>query len=406
MARLDGRELDAQHLYEQAIRSARTDGLVHDEALSLELAARFYVARGFDQIANLYLRNAQQCYLRWGAHGKVRQLDEMHPHLMTPERAPASNTMGAPVERLDLATVMKVSQAVSGEMVPDKLLDTLMRTALEQVGAERSVLILSRGGDPRVVAESAVSGDTVVVRLPDEGVSPEVLPQSVLQHVLRTQEIVILDDASAQSPFAADSYIRGRRARSVLCAPLVNQGKLTGALYLENNLAPRVFVPARIAVLKLLASQAAVSIENSRLYRDLAEREARIRRLVDSNVIGIVIWDLDGRLIDANDAFLRMVQYERADLEAGLRWFDMTPPEWQEAHALEEVEELKATGAMKPREKEYFRKDGSRVPVLIGAAAFEERPDQGVAYILDLSQQKRAEEACGAARPIWLNRRN
>ncbi|HEX5460779.1 MAG TPA: AAA family ATPase [Steroidobacteraceae bacterium] len=393
VARLDGRELDAQNLYEQSIRLARTDGLVHHEALSLELAARFYAARGFDQIANLYLRNAQQCYLRWGAHGKVRQLDEMHPHLMTQERASASATMGASVERLDLATVMKVSQAVSGEMVPDKLLDTLMRTALEQAGAERGVLILSRGGEPRIVAESAVSGDTIVVRLPDETVSPEVLPQSVLQHVLRTRESVILDDASARSPFAADSYIRERRARSVLCAPLINQGKLTGALYLENNLAPRVFEPARIAVLKLLASQAAVSLENSRLYRDLAEREARIRRLVDSNVIGIVIWDLDGRLIDANDAFLRMVQYEREDLRAGLRWFDMTPPEWQEAHALEEVAELKATGTMKPREKEYFRKDGSRVPILIGAACFEDQPNQGVAYILDLTVRKRAEEA-------------
>ncbi len=392
MARLDGRELEAQHLYEQAIRSARTNGRVHDEALSLELAARYYAARGFDQIANLYLRNAQHCYLRWGAHGKVRQLDEIHPHLMMPEGVSASNTMGAPVEHLDLATVMKVSQAVSGEMVPDKLLDTLMRTALEQAGAERSVLILSRGEDQRVVAESAVLGETIVVRLPDEAVSAEVLPKSVLQHVLRTRESVILDDASVQTPFAADSYIRDHRARSVLCAPLIYQGKLTGALYLENNLAPRVFVPACIAVLKLLASQAAVSLENSRLYRDLAEREAKIRRLVDSNVIGILIWDLNGRLVDANDAFLRMVQYDRADLDSGLSWFDMTPPEWQEVHGLEELEELKATGAMKPREKEYFRKDGSRVPVLIGAAAFEERPDQGVAYILDLTERKQSEE--------------
>ena len=93
--------------------------------------------------------------------------------------------------------------------------------------------------------------------------------------------------------------------------------------------------------------------------------------LVDSDVIGIVIWDLDGRLLDANDAFLRMVQYDRMDLDAGLRWFDMTPPEWQDVHALEELEELQTTGMMQAREKEFFRKDGSRVPVLIGAAAFE-----------------------------------
>jgi PAS domain S-box-containing protein len=149
----------------------------------------------------------------------------------------------------------------------------------------------------------------------------------------------------------------------------------------------------RTRAAEALASKAAISLENTRLYHDLEERDRRIRRLVDANIIGIVIWDLDGRLLDANDAFLRMVQYEREDLQAGLRWFEMTPPEWQDAHARYEAEELKATGMMQAREKEFFRKDGSRVPVLIGAACFEDQPNQGVAYILDLSEQKRAEEA-------------
>ncbi|MGY8668521.1 MASE1 domain-containing protein [Bradyrhizobium sp. UFLA05-109] len=133
--------------------------------------------------------------------------------------------------------------------------------------------------------------------------------------------------------------------------------------------------------------------DQMRLYSDIEEREAKIRRLVDSDIIGIVIWDLDGLLIDANDAFLRMVQYEREDLQAGLRWFDMTPPEWQEVHARYEAEELKRTGMMQAREKEFFRKDGSRVPVLIGAACFEGQSRQGVAYILDLTERKRAEAA-------------
>ncbi len=128
------------------------------------------------------------------------------------------------------------------------------------------------------------------------------------------------------------------------------------------------------------------------LCQDLARREARIRRLIDSDIIGIVIWDLDGTLLDANDAFLDMVQYDREDLKAGLRWLDMTPPEWQEVHDLEEVEELASTGKMQAREKEYFRKDGTRVPVLIGAACFDEESRQGVAYILDLTEHKRAEE--------------
>jgi PAS domain S-box-containing protein len=133
--------------------------------------------------------------------------------------------------------------------------------------------------------------------------------------------------------------------------------------------------------------------DQMRLYRDLEEREARIRRLVDSDIIGIVIWDLDGRIIDANDAFLRTVRYEREDLKAGLRWFDMTPPDWQDMHAREELKELETTGMMQAREKEFFRKDGSRVPVLIGAACFEGQSRQGVAYILDLTERKRAETA-------------
>lgn len=133
--------------------------------------------------------------------------------------------------------------------------------------------------------------------------------------------------------------------------------------------------------------------DQTRLFSAVAEREARIRRLIDSDIIGIVIWDLDGTLIDANDAFLRMVQYTREDVTAGLRWFDMTPPDWQEVHAQEEADELAATGKMQAREKEYFRKDGSRVPVLIGAACFEGHSRQGVAYILDLTELKHAEAA-------------
>ena len=336
-----GRRRDCSHrgprarrerLYEQAIRSARANGFVHKEALANELAARFYAARGFEKIARVYLRDARYGYLRWGADGKVRQLDEMYPHLREEEPAPApTSTIGAPVEHLDLATVIKVSQAVSGEIVLEKLIDTLMRTAIEQAGAERGLLIFPRGAEPRIEAEATTGGDTVVVQLRDEPVTAAVLPESVLHYVLRTRESVILDDAAAQPAFAADPYIRQRQARSILCLPLITQAKLIGVLYLENNLTPRVFAPARIAVLKLLASQAAIALENARLYRDLEQREAKIRRLVDANIIGIFIWELEGRIIEANDAFLRMVGYDREDLVSGrVRWTDLTPPEWRD----------------------------------------------------------------------------
>ncbi|WP_425157608.1 ATP-binding protein, partial [Candidatus Binatus sp.] len=297
IARIEGRELDAEHLYEQAIRSARENGFVHNEALANELAARFYAARGFEKIARTYLRDARYCYLRWGADGKVRQLDQLYPHLKAEESLPhTTSTILAPVEHLDFATVIKVSQAVSGEIVLERLIDTLMRTAIEHAGAERGLLILAQGDEYRIEAEATASGDTVTVGQRQASVAAEDLPESVLHYVVRTKESVLLDDASGESPFSADDYprrhharsvlctqetvvlddaatrsqfsedpyIRQRQARSILCLPLTNQAKLIGILYLENNLAPRVFAPDRTAVLKLLASQAAISLENTR----------------------------------------------------------------------------------------------------------------------------------------------
>ena len=394
IARIEGRILDAEELYEAAIRSAHANGFVHNEALSNELAARFYGARGFDTIGHAYLRKARYCYLRWGADGKVRELDELYPQLREEERAPGpTSTIGAPVEHLDLATVIKVSQAVSGEIVLGKLIDTLMRTAIEHAGAERGLLILPRGVEQRIEAEAITSGDSIIVRLREESVADVSLPESIVHYVVRTQESVILDDASAPNPFSTDSYIRHHHARSILCLPLINQAKLIGVLYLENSLTPHVFTPTRIAVLKLLASQAAISLENTRLYRDLEEREAKIRRLVDANIMGIFIWNLQGKILQTNEAFLHMLEYSREDLLSGrVHWRDLTPAEWHDRDE-RAVAELKATGAAQPFQKEYFRKDGGRVPVLFGAAMFEGSVNEGVAFVLDLSEQKRAEEA-------------
>ncbi|SFT50512.1 AAA family ATPase [Paraburkholderia aspalathi] len=393
LARLEGRNFDAERLYEQAIHSAQANGFVHNEALANELASRFYAAHGFEKIARVYLQDACYCYMRWGADGKVRQLEEAYPYLRTEKSAPApTSTIATTVEQLDLATVIRVSQAVSGQIVLEKLIKTLMRTAIEQAGAERGLLILPRCGEQRIAAEATTGGDTFNVQLYDDPVTATVLPESVLHYVLRTRESVILDDATAEPPFASDPYIRGQRARSILCLPLMNQAKLIGALYLENNLTTRVFAPARIAVLRLLASQAATSLENTHLYRDLEQREAKIRRLVDANIIGIFIWDFDGRVLEANDAFLRIVGYEREDLMAGrLRWTDLTPPEWLDRDLRQWIPEHKVNRRLEPFEKEYFRKDGSRVPVLIGVATFEEGGKEGVAFVLDLTDRKEAE---------------
>src|SRR5262249_19104425 len=313
IARIEGRELDAMRLYEKAIRSAHANAFVHNEAVAYEFAARFYAARGLATIADTYLRNAGYCYLRWGATGKVRQLDGLYPHLREekPVAGPTS-TIGAPVEHLDLATVIKVSQAVSGEIVLEKLIDTLMRTAIEHAGAERGLLILPRGDDLQIEAEATTRHDRVEVFLRQARVTLSELPDSILNYVGRTHESVILDDALAPNQFSADAYIRQNHCRSILCLPLVKQSELIGVLYLENNLTPHVFTPARFAVLKLLASQAAISLENARLYTDAQQMESYLEAAQRLSHTGSFGWcPASGEIVWSEETF-RIFEYDPA----------------------------------------------------------------------------------------------
>ena len=398
IARIEGRVLEAQDLYEKAVRSAHTQGFTHNEALANERAGCFYASRGFERIATTYLRDARYCYRRWGADAKVRQLEQLYPKIGAEESiADATATIQTPVEHLDLATFIRVSEAVSGEIVFEKLIDALMRAAIEHAGAERGLLILPQGDEYRVEAEATIGSSDVKVELRQTDVTAAHLPVSVFRYAIRTRESVLLHDASGQNSFSGDEYLREHNPRSVLCLPILKQTRLLGMLYLENNLTRDAFTPSRMAILKLLASGAAISIENARLYRDLAEREAKIRRLVDANIIGIFIWDLQGRILEANDAFLTMVGYDREDLVSRpVNWTDMTPPEWRERDEQQCVSEIKGTGTLQPFEKEFFRKDGSRVPVLIGAATFEDGGQQGVAFVLDLTERKHAADTLGA----------
>jgi PAS domain S-box-containing protein len=283
IARIEGRELDAERLYEAAIQSAHESGFVQNEALANELASRFYAARGFDRIAKGYMRDARHGYRQWGADGKVRQLEAQYAYLAhEPQASDPTQTVMTPVEFLDLSTVLKVSQAVQGETNLEQLIAAIMRLALEDAGADRGLLILPHGDGYRIEAHARSSHEGVTVDLRHESVENGELPHSVFQYVLRTHERVLLGGPSAASELADDEYLRRHHARSVLCIPLLKQTRLTGILYLENSLTSDAFTPARMALLEVLASEAAISLESAGLYHDLQERERGLRMIMNS----------------------------------------------------------------------------------------------------------------------------
>jgi PAS domain S-box-containing protein len=408
VARIEGKHLDAERLYEESIRLAHQQGFIQNEGIANELAARFYAARGFETIAQTYLRSARHCYLLWGAEGKVRQLEQLHPQLREKAILASSTTttVGGSVEQLEVGTVIKASQALSSEIVLEKLIESLMRIAIEHAGAERGMLLLFRSDEPRIEAEATTSRGSVEVTLRRAAVTPSELPESVLHYVIRTRESVILDDATVQNPFSADEYIHQKHARSILCLPLVKQAKLIGMLYLENNLASHVFTPARISVLKLLSSQAAISIENAHLYAELINEnrdrqkaedalrasEERWRNLFENVPVGVALTGSHGRYVAANPAFQRMTGYSEAELHSRSP-SDITHED--DRAATEAMIAALAAGEpyTRPVEKRYRRKNGgvtwAEVSTFVVPAA-ETPLFAGVA--VDITDRKRAED--------------
>jgi len=279
-----------------------------------------------------------------------------------------------------------------------RLEDNLLRL----VASYGEILLTSHGHEPFPANRDTVTGRATCDRL----------------------TIHVHDLAAEESEYPVGSRaVKSEGYHTSLATPLLREGTPMGVI-LVRRLEVRPFHDREIALLETFSDQAVIAIENVRLFeaekqrtlalahanRDLAEREAKIRRLVDANIIGILVWDLEGRIIEANDAFLRMVDYDREDLVSGrIRWTELTPPEWRDRDERRWLPELKVTGTLQPFEKEYFRKDRSRVPVLIGVATFEEGGNQGVAFVLDLTERKRAEQAlrrsrrtpCGEKRELF-----
>jgi PAS domain S-box-containing protein len=396
LARIEGRELDAERLYEQSIAAAHRCGFVHHEAQAFERTAAFHRERGQPRMAVACLREARRCYQSWGAGAKVRELDAADP-------LPAPKAGGA--ESLDVLAVAKASQALSSLIDLDELIDALMRIALDHAGAQSALLCLVEGDVLRPAALAAVQGSQVRVDLHATSPGEGSWPAAVVNYVRRTREQVLIEDAASAHAFSADPYMQREHPRSVMCLPLQRRSDLVGVLYLEHRLSSHAFTEGRVALLQVLASQAAISLETARLYAALKaenaerrraeqaalERQSRLQRLVESSLVGVRFADMEGRILDANDAFLQIAGYTRADLAAGgLTRQRLTPPEYREADA-RATEQLLRGGRYAPYEKEYVRKDGTRVPVMVSGILFEGEPRQSVAFVLDLTERRRAE---------------
>ncbi len=426
-ARVEGRELDAERLYEQAIGAARASGFVQNEALAHELASRFHRARGFELIADAYLGAARACYARWGADGKVKQLERLHPQI--PERRPlaATATLAVRSEQLDLLSVVKASQTISGEIVLERLLGTLLEAVLEQGCAQRACLMLARGDELSMEAEAVAGESGVKTRLlpsspvmggpatPDT--SPTV-PLSLIHYARRTREPVILDDAAAHpGKFASDTYVVRHGPRSVLCLPILRQAELVGLLYLENNHVAGAFTPNRLTALTLLASQAAISVQNAlllsheRVSREAAERverdaqraihalresEERLRLAQDAAKAGTWEWDLR-----TDENFWSEGLWELYGLEPHSRepsyeaWRQTIHPD-DRANAEEVVQLAARAGTELNLEWRVRSRSGPERWLMARGRPVRDAAGRVVRYIgisVDITDRKRAEEA-------------
>lgn len=321
-ARVEGRDGDAWEAYYRALSLVQEHRFLNEEALTYELLARFYAQRKQNDIASIYLRRAYYAYQSWGAHAKVQALAERHAYLLETSdlytsdearttvqiheaRGSTEQIDGRVTRTLDFSSVVKASQAISGEIVLETLLSKLMLVMLENAGAERGILLLDRGGEWVIEAESDIHSNETRV-LQSIPVSTAEVPHTIINYVTNMRESIVLADAAHHDQFAHDNYIATYQPRSILCTPLINQGKLTGILYLENNQTVGVFTANRLEVLNLLYGQVAISIENARLYADTQSSEKKYRTLFEDSKDAIFMTTRDGKILNINPAGLSL----------------------------------------------------------------------------------------------------
>ena len=346
--RILGENWLAVEMYDRAIQGAKENNYINEAAIAYELAAKFYLSQGKELTAKAYMQEARYFYEIWGATAKVKHLQEKFPQLLisrstttrikntTTTRTATGTNAGA---TLDFATVIKASQVLAGEIALDKLLAKLMTILLENGGAQKGFLILSNQGKLTIEATGEVAVEQVQVSQSLAVENCENLPLGVVQYVARTLEDVVLSDATNEGVFTKESYIVKNQPKSILCAPIINQGKLIGILYLENNLTTGAFTRERLAVLKVLSSQAAISLENALLYRTLEDKVMeRTAQLAEANQ----------EIITLNELLKKDNLRMGAELDIVKQLQQMVLPKSSE---LEAIEGLEIAGFMEPADE-------------------------------------------------------
>lgn len=322
-ARVLGQTLVAMEHYDRAIAGAKENGYIQDEAISYELAAKFYLALGRREIAQTYMTKAHYGYFCWGAVAKVKDLESKYPEIiltskkdstLTKNKTLTAATTSSSSQILDAQTIIKASQTLASEIILEDLLKKLMTVVIENAGAQTGLLILKQKEQLFIEAKGTVEPSEVVVCQSVLAETSQELPNSLINYVARTREDLILTDATREGRFTEDLYVIENEPKSVLCTPIIHQGELLGLLYLENNLTIGAFTPERLEVLKTLSSQAAISIKNAQLYRNLKQEiqerqqaeeavrqsEKKLQQLLEAVPIGIFVIDYQGQPYYAN----------------------------------------------------------------------------------------------------------
>ncbi|PSB39937.1 hypothetical protein C7B69_00715 [filamentous cyanobacterium Phorm 46] len=418
VARLSGDSYTAAKHYDWSIASALKNGFVQNAALANELASRFYLAENRYNLAKIYLNDARFCYIEWGATAKVHQLEQFHPNWFNKINdnqisITTTASTAADANIFDLRTVIKASQAISSEIVLEKLLKKLLHIILENAGAQSGCILLEQSGYLFVEVSDCDRQNYAVFQELQPVKNNCKVPLSIVNYVARTQEALVLIDATKETLYKFDSYIQTHQPKSVLCAPIIYQGKSIGIVYLENNLVAGAFSQEGLKLLEMLTAQAAIAIANARFYAgeqdksrqlaeslenlqksqvELAQKEEEYRTIFESVADGLALVDMETRKFAAvNPVVCKMYGYSAEEF-LSLNPLTLLHPKY--LYLFDEFIATVSSGQEFYCEPVVRRKDGTEFDIEVRAKFFEYRgKPHALSIVRDISQRKAAEQA-------------